>query len=94
MDLINQSILTLSALICWGTILTAFLTHLHFKKVRALKSQGWVYNQGQQPALFNVDIVFTSGKTKWKVPAKEQRWAKTVSNPIKRYRKYQTLDIN
>lgn len=83
--------LALIFLVIWGPIFIAFIVYQRIKKNRAINSQGWNYNEGKQPALFNVDIVFENGNSKWHVPAKEQAWAKSIDNPIKKYRKAEAL---
>jgi hypothetical protein len=86
MEVISYEMFKILALF-WGPALIAFIIHEQKKKKKAIHGPGWEINKGTQPALFNVDVVLKSGKSRWHVPAKQLLWATSIDNPIVKFRK-------
>ena len=71
----------------WGPVLLLFILNEVKKQHTAIRNGTWCKNDGIQPALFNVDVVFENGKSKWNVPAKSLNWKlRATSNPIRKFR--------
>jgi len=51
-------------------------------------TKGWAENTGNQPPLFNVDIIRSNGRISRYTPAKKHDWSLSKRNPIIRFRKH------
>lgn len=79
------------ALIFWGPVMVAWLLHERKKRLKVINESGWIESKGVRPAMFNVDVVYKNGRSKWKVSAKALNWDAYCNNPILKYRMYQKV---
>ncbi len=71
-----------SLMYCLYNALTKYFMYLEVTR----DSSEWQPNTGDQPALFNVDVVYSRGNTNECVPARKIDWSCKPFNPVIAYR--------